>query len=128
MIWIQIIPISKVLKVIDGDSFKADIGILPPICGRKIPIRVKRVNCKELRKGRTDEAAAAEAARLFLNEKIARAKQIILLNVERDKYFRLLSDVQIDGQDLASELVRAGHGVWFNKKMSNRKVKENGTN
>ena len=41
------------------------------------------------------------------------AEQIILKNMERGKYFRIVADVIIDGENLADVLVEAGMAVRY---------------
>lgn len=74
-----------------------------------MPVRVKRVNCKEMRAELISQAEAAEAAKKFTEGLVTEAEKVILLNVERDKYFRMLADVELDGQSLAKALIDNGH-------------------
>jgi len=40
-------------------------------------------------------------------------KVIILENIHRGKYFRIITDVYIDGKNLAESLIEAGLGVPY---------------
>ncbi|WP_177747688.1 thermonuclease family protein [Candidatus Avelusimicrobium fimicolum] len=39
--------------------------------------------------------------------------KILLRNCGRDKYFRLLCDVKVNGQSLGEELIKAGHAIPY---------------
>ena len=41
------------------------------------------------------------------------AKVIELRNIQRGKYFRILADVYVDGQNLADGLIRSGHARLY---------------
>jgi endonuclease YncB( thermonuclease family) len=40
-------------------------------------------------------------------------KKIVLKNVWRDKYFRLLATVEVDGKSVGDELIKAGLAVKY---------------
>lgn len=107
------IDVSRLVSCYDGDTFRVDIDSWPKLFGYKIPVRIKGINCFERKSKVPAEKALAEQARDFTRTKLMNAKKIVLLNVERDKYFRLLADVEIEGQDLASALLRDGLATTY---------------
>ena len=97
--------VSKVISVYDGDTFRVDIGSLPPIVGKNIPIRLNGVDTPEIRGKCQYEKDLAIKARDFVSNKLATAKEIKLTKLQRGKYFRVVADVMIDGVSLEQELL-----------------------
>lgn len=102
-------PLPAILvSVHDGDTFTVDLPCeLPTLCDR-VPVRVAGIDTPELRGRCTQERVAAQRARALAKAKLDKASSIVLLRPERDKYFRVLSPVLVDGEDLGDALVRAG--------------------
>ena len=79
----------------------------------KVPVRVRGVDTAEI-KGKTErEKKLAQQAKAFTKEFLSVAP-VSLSNCGRDKYFRLLCDVQNgNGQDLARELIKRDYGYSY---------------
>ena len=102
--------VDEVVDVFDGDSFRCNIYSLPAIVGDNISIRVKGVDTPEIR-GKSDyEKRLARDARDFTERLLENAHEIMLINIERGKYFRLLAGVLVDGCNLADALINASLG------------------
>ena len=99
------VTVSKVISVYDGDTFRVNIGSLPPIVGKNIPIRVNGVDTPEIRGKCQYEKDLALEARDFVRGKLANAKEIKLTNLQRGKYFRVVANVVVDGVSLENELL-----------------------
>ena len=97
--------VSKVISVYDGDTFRVNIGSLPPIVGKNIPIRLNGVDTPEILGKCKYEKDLAIKARDFVRNKLANAKEIRLTKLQRGKYFRVVADVMIDGVSLEQELL-----------------------
>ena len=97
--------VSKVISVYDGDTFRVDIDLLPPIVGKNIPIRLNGVDTPEIRGKCKYEKDLAIKARDFVRNKLANAKEIKLNNLQRGKYFRVVANVMVDGVSLEQELL-----------------------
>ena len=54
---------------------------------------------------RLSEVVKAKEARDFVKAMLSNAKEITLANVTRDKYFRVLADVYVDGVSLSELLI-----------------------
>jgi len=80
----------------DGDTFTVDIPRVPAIFGYHIPVRIAHIDTAELASTDTCAKNAAELARDKLGSILRAAKRIDLVNVKRDKYFRLLAEVVLD--------------------------------
>ena len=99
-------------SVYDGDTFKVYLSCRYPIFCKAIPVRVRGVDCPEMRGGTEETKAAAKAAKRFTKDFLKSGK-ILLRNCGRDKYFRLLCDVKVNGKSLAEELINNGHAVPY---------------
>jgi len=102
---------TQLIRVYDGDTFYVDIDGLHPVIGQNVPIRLRGVDTPEVghRSKCGEEKILGNKARVFVEDRLTGAK-IILLNIDRGKYFRIIADVTYDGIDLATELLKAGHG------------------
>ena len=98
------VKVSRLLRVIDGDTFACDIDEHSAIAGKNISIRLRGINTPELRSKDPEERkfAAIEKQRLF--DLLNNARVIELRNIDRDKYFRIDADVYIDGVDILTKL------------------------
>ena len=98
------VKVSRLLRVIDGDTFACDIDEHSAIAGKNISIRLRGINTPELRSKDPGERkfAAIEKQRLF--DLLNNARVIELRNIDRDKYFRIDADVYIDGVDILTKL------------------------
>ena len=95
------------LKSYDADTLTVDIPGWPPVVGDNISVRVRGIDAPEIRgecpREESAAIAARDAARAFL-----RQGDVVLRNIGRDKYFRLLADVYVDGESLAGYLLDQG--------------------
>jgi endonuclease YncB( thermonuclease family) len=107
------VEVAEVTSIYDGDTFRANIKNYPPIVGERIGIRVNGIDTPEMRGKCEQEKKAAQAAKQFSVDKLRGAKKIELRNMKRDKYFRILADVFIDGENLATLLLKAKLGVEY---------------
>jgi endonuclease YncB( thermonuclease family) len=96
------------IVVHDGDTLYLDINCYPPIIGKHIGVRVNGIDTPELHDQRLEIKALSEKARDYLKGKIAKAKIIQIQNPKRDKYFRILADVIIDGININKEMISLG--------------------
>ena len=105
--------VARVVRVVDGDTFRATIADWPKVVGENIPVRVAGVDAPEPRGKCQAEKDLAEAARAFLEALIGPGKQVELRRVRRGKFFRLIAEVRvwIDGGwvNVGDALIRFGH-------------------
>lgn len=99
-------------SVYDGDTFKVYLACKYPIFCKSIPVRVRGVDCPEMRGGTPETKAAAKAAKTFTKQ-FLRGGKILLRNCVRDKYFRLLCEIKVNGADLGTALIEHGHAVPY---------------
>nr|WP_299241344.1 thermonuclease family protein [uncultured Halomonas sp.] len=101
--------VERVTSIYDGDTFRADIKGWPAIIGERVPIRILGIDTPELRGSNDCEKAMARAAKQFTVAKLRGADKIRLEHIDRGKYFRLLADVIVDGENLGQALIESGH-------------------
>jgi len=99
---------DQVVDVYDGDTFKIDLPNMHPLFGDDISIRLFGVDTPEMR-GTTDEVKALAMQAQQVTEKALKgASKIEPRNPQRGKYFRIISEVWIDGESLAEMLKAEG--------------------
>lgn len=103
----------KVVGNHDGDTLKVDIPGAPWIIGKNIGVRVRGIDTPEIHGHGKCEQAKAQVAKARVTALIAQARQVNLEHVARDKYFRILADVTVDGQSLADTMLKEGLAVSY---------------
>lgn len=95
----------------DGDTCLISLNnpFLPPVFGQHIPVRLYGINTWEMQGRCQEETTLAIQARDFLKLKIAKGVRVDLVNPQRDKYFRLLGYLVVDGENMSEALLKAGH-------------------
>ena len=105
--------VEKYISAYDGDTFRVDVADIHPLIGRNMPIRLRGVDTPEIRGKCDQEKALAIKARDFVRELLANAETIVLKNIDRGKYFRIVADVSVDGVDLGETLIENGLGRLY---------------
>jgi endonuclease YncB( thermonuclease family) len=100
-------------RVYDGDTFYVTFPDWHPIVGKNIGVRIKGIDTPELRTRDEKEKALAVEAKAYVEKRIDEARVVNICNVERDKYFRLLADVYVDGISLSALLIEQGFAVPY---------------
>lgn len=100
-------------RVIDGDTVVISIPELPEVFGKKISVRLAGIDTPELRAKCAYEKGLANRAKDRVEGIIIKGETISLGDVKRDKYFRLLADVIVDGENVAATLVEEGLAVTY---------------
>lgn len=102
------VTVREVTSIYDADTFRANIAGWPAVAGERVPVRVKGIDAPELKGKCKKEIDLARRAKQEAVSMIRAAKHVELRNMERDKYFRILADVHLDGVSLGQALVRKG--------------------
>ena len=102
----------ELASVYDGDTFRVYLACKYKVFCKTIPIRVRGVDCPEIKGGSAQTKVFAKRAKTF-TKNFLKSGKILLRNCGRDKYFRLLCDVKVHGQNLGEELIKAGHAVPY---------------
>ena len=102
------IIVTDIVRVYDGDTFTINIPQSPDLLGHKIGIRINGIDTPELHGKCDEEKRLAQKAKQATLELLHRGKLIQLKNLQRGKYFRIVADVMIDGENIADRLIDAG--------------------
>ncbi len=102
----------ELASVYDGDTIRVHLACKYGVFCKTIPIRVRGVDCPEIKGGSAETKALAKEAKAF-TKNFLKGGKILLRNCGRDKYFRLLCDVKVNGKNLGQELLKAGHAVPY---------------
>lgn len=102
------VQVDAVASVYDGDTFRIIVVGWPPVVGNSMPVRILGIDTPEIRGACDREKRLARDARQFTARALRDAKTIELHNIRRDKYFRLLAEVRVDGELLGPKLIAAG--------------------
>ena len=98
----------KVIKVRDGDTFVITIEDTPDVFGEEIAVRIRGIDTPELNDKREEVKAIAIKAKEELEKLLTSGRKIVLYNLGRDKYFRLLASVKVGDIDVAEYLIKKG--------------------
>lgn len=105
---------AEVVAVHDGDTLTITLPEIPKVFGERIGLRLDGIDAPELNStcpdlhARFRERQRAVEARDFLKRQIEISHDLVVVNVGRDKYFRLLGRVFADGVDLSELMLASG--------------------
>lgn len=108
--------VSEITSIFDGDTFRANLKGFPAIIGKHMSIRINGIDTPELRGKCDKEKQLARKAKKFTVERLRATKNIVLKNIKRGKYFRLIADVYVDGVSLGEQLIKHGHAIKYSGK------------
>jgi endonuclease YncB( thermonuclease family) len=103
----------KFIKNYDADTVTFDIPNVHPLIGSEISIRVRGLDAAEMKTKNICEKAVASRAQETVAAILKNAKIINLKNVGRDKYFRILADVEVDGKMLKDTLLEKHYAYKY---------------
>lgn len=98
----------KVVEVYDGDSIFVDLPDQHPLFGKRMGVRVFGIDTPEMRTKNACEKKKAEEAKAVLTALLGKAERVDIVNVQKDKYFRILGTIFVDGRPVADELIKKG--------------------
>lgn len=96
----------KYIRNYDADTITFDIPNVHPLIGKNISVRVRHIDTPEIKGKLPCEKDAARIAKKLIEKILKNAKRIDLENADKDKYFRILADVVIDGRPLKDTLLK----------------------
>ena len=97
-----------VVKVRDGDTFVINIENVPDVFGKEISVRIRGIDTPELNDSREEIRNIAIKAKEELERLLTSGEKVILYNLGRDKYFRLLASVKVGNIDVAEYMIKKG--------------------
>lgn len=95
----------KYLKNYDGDTVTVRIPDVHPLLGENISVRIVGIDTPEKNGKKPCEKERARDAQRLVANLMKNAKAIELRNIGRDKYFRVLAEVWIDGRSVGAVLI-----------------------
>lgn len=104
----------EVVKVRDGDTFVINIKNVPDVFGDNIAVRIRGIDTPEKSDDREHIKKIALEAKAELERLLSSSKKIVLYDLERDKYFRLLAGVKADNIDVGEYLIKKGLAKKYN--------------
>ena len=107
------LQIDGIVSNYDGDTFTVNIPQWPAIIGDKIEIRVAGIDTPEIHGHCANEIAMAKKAKGIAATFLKTGRPVVLGNMRRDKYFRIVADVSAEGVNLADVLIKAGVAVPY---------------
>jgi micrococcal nuclease len=105
----------------DGDTITFNLPNRHPIIGKKISIRLNGIDTPEIKGKCEKEKYDAEQAREMVRDILKDAEKITLKNMQRGKYFRIASDVIVDGESLGNMLIEAGMAIRYDGRKKTHK-------
>ena len=97
-----------IIKVIDGDTFIIYIPNIPDVFGKNIAVRIRGIDTLELNDKKEEIRKISIQAKEELERLLYSGNKIILYDLGRDKYFRLLASVKVGNIDVAEYLIKKG--------------------
>jgi endonuclease YncB( thermonuclease family) len=102
----------EMVRNYDGDTFVVNLKDIPEVFGYNISVRIRGIDSAEIKGNELCEKYDAIESRDVLY-KLLDGKKIKLLNCSRDKYFRLLCDVNAGGIDIKSYMLDHKYAVSY---------------
>jgi micrococcal nuclease len=93
------------LKNYDGDTIRFNFPGYPPIAVKDIRVRANGIDTPEIKGKCKKEKYEARQTRDMVADILWGAEKITLRNIKRGKYFRIVSDIVVDGENLADVLI-----------------------
>jgi len=97
----------------DGDTIVVNIKDVHPLLGEEIAVRIAGIDTPEIKAGCEEEKKKALIAKEFVKKVCGASKRIELRDAGRDKYFRILASVYVDGLNLGDIMIREGMAVPY---------------
>ena len=111
-------PIDYMAKAIyisnyDGDTVRVDIPGLHPLIGKNINIRIRGIDTPEIRGKCYKETVKAKKAKKRVRKLLTNAENIILEQMGRGKYFRIVAKIVADGINIGETLIQENLAVPY---------------
>lgn len=110
---------EDITSIYDGDTLTVQIPYIPDVFGKDLSIRISGIDTPEMKstcvtkEERERERLLATKARDIVLNMVASGDRVTLMGLDRDKYFRLIAEVYIDGKSIGEELISLGLAVPY---------------
>lgn len=104
----------EIVKVRDGDTFVINIKNIYDVFGEEIAVRIRGVDTPEKNDNREHIRKISFDAKKELEKLLFSGKEVILYNLGRDKYFRILASVKVGDIDVGEYLIKKGLAKKYN--------------
>ena len=98
----------EIVKVRDGDTFVINVKNIPDVFGEEIAVRIRGIDTPELNDEREEIRKISIQAKEELERLLYSGEKVILYDLGRDKYFRLLASVKVGDIDIAKYMIEQG--------------------
>lgn len=89
----------------DADTLMVNIPGVPNVLGYHMSVRLSHIDSPEITSSSECDRTVAKLGKTLVYNALTSAKQINLVKVRRDKYFRLLAEVEVDGNLLHQKIL-----------------------
>ena len=96
----------KYISAFDGDTITVDIPNVPIYFGYHAKVRISGIDAPEITSKNACERKVAEEAKNKTTMLLIAAKRIDLININKEKYGRILADVLVDGISIGPLLLK----------------------
>ena len=98
----------EIVKVRDGDTFVINVKNIPDVFGEEIAVRIRGIDTPELNDERDEIRKISIQAKEELERLLYSGEKVVLYDLGRDKYFRLLASVKVGDIDIAEYMIEIG--------------------
>lgn len=98
----------EIVKVRDGDTFVINVKNIPDVFGDEIAVRIRGIDTPELNDEREYIRKISIQAKEELERLLYSGEKVVLYDLGRDKYFRLLASVKVGDIDIAEYMIEQG--------------------
>lgn len=98
----------EIVKVRDGDTFVINVKNIPDVLGEELAVRIRGIDTPELNDKREEIKKISIQAKEELEKLLYSGEKVVLYDLGRDKYFRLLASVKVGDIDVAEYMIERG--------------------
>lgn len=98
----------EIVKVRDGDTFVINVKNIPDVLGEELAVRIRGIDTPELNDKREKIKKISIQAKEELEKLLYSGEKVVLYDLDRDKYFRLLASVKVGDIDVAEYMIERG--------------------
>ena len=103
---------AKVIKVYDGDTLTIGFYMEGYDAPLRASVRLNGIDTPEMRGKTPEEKHAAKLAQQFLSSQVL-GKIIVLSNITKEKYGRILAEVTCDGVHINQLMIDNNHAIAY---------------